>query len=234
MKCLLTVCLVALLQVAHAQSDPSQPYAFKNDRLGMPLADFQRDHAPTKIRVNINRSGGTPVWGEKTDPGARCTTESSAVTTCGYASTIVDTPANVSDSFVNGKLVEIRISFGAYQGTLDTLEGALRQKMGGASEVRAMKSNASLGSAMVWSNATSIAQLQPTMCMAHMGVYDTDANHTALDLDELLAGEYCVNGQSLSSSYSLLIFADKELAKAYIQRLADAAKASSDKAKGDL
>jgi hypothetical protein len=234
MKYFLAVCLAALLPTARAQSDKPDPYAFKDDRLGMKLMDFQKDHAPTKRRVNVNGSGGTPVWGTRTDPGAICKAITSSITSCGYASTIVGLPANVSDFFVDGKLAEIYVSIAHFPGPLESVVSALQIKMGVATEVQPKTFNSSVGPGLVWSDAMSVAQFQPAMCMAHQGGYDTDARHTELDLNELLAGEYCVSGQSLSSGYSLVIFADKALAKIYIQRLEAADKDASDKAKGDL
>jgi hypothetical protein len=200
-------------------------YTFKGDRLGMTLGDFKAEHHEPGVWVFA--AGGKKEW----NSALQCKAETSAITTCFYNTTIASIPANANETFIDGKLATISLSFTYGARYFSPVLEALNAKLGAAKWSVIPEGNAGPDRAVVWDNDISIAELQPHVCSSP-GAPSIEA--FSADVALMLQGKYCSHDQFLSYGYSRVLFVDKESASKLPARIAEGAAESRRKANGDL
>jgi hypothetical protein len=207
---------------SNSQSTESQsvPYGFRDDRLGMPIAQFKVKHPNPPTSSFPYR--------------ATCADAVKGVVWCTYGGASENIPAEIVAAFLDGKLaiiqvkpptrsgycfdptetyfdspsckpyVDLRESLTAHLGIGTTLEASNHK------ELRAMR----------WENSNSIAELQYHMC----GPWDGSSNGWPKAIQEILEGHYCGQGDSVSGMYVSMFYLDKEMSRTLAIRRGQEAK----------
>jgi hypothetical protein len=213
----LALILMARMPISSAQSSEgeSAPFGFRDDRLGMPLAQFKVKHPNPPTSTFPYRP--------------TCQDMAKGVVSCLYKDPLENIATDIDTMFLDGKLALIQVKPPTRSGDcfdptdayftsqlckpyVDLLE-VLTANLG--TGVTITSPNHKELRAMRWENSASVAELQYHMC----GPWGGDGNGWIKAIPEILEGHYCGQGDNLNGAYVAMFYLDKELGRALAIRL---------------
>jgi hypothetical protein len=241
------VAIALLIPAAiHAQTpaaNPSaEPYSFKDDRLGMSLEEFKKNHPDDGTWIIV--AGDTKQhWQEF----YKCKPIVPGIDHCQYGTTIASMPADSDDWFVDGKLTVISVKFDwsttGYLAAIDAMDGKLGPATWSVIPGGQPIASVSLTDrAVVWNNDQYIARIEPHLCGSEAMYYPGNeglgrADALLSDVTLMSQGHYCSGGlmpQVTMGTKSRVLFFDKNMSKEFSDRVAAAVGVAKKKSKGDI
>jgi hypothetical protein len=246
MNKLLPIASIALLHIsmlaAQSQSGQVQPYGFQDIHLGMVIAGFKIEHpAPVieKYGPSASPRAGQAACTGPTGSAAEKRALNDAkkgIVRCYYTETYLSVPLQVNVIFVDGNLAVIDIippgdhsscfdpaptggtalyfysaNCQQYPGLFQALTGTL-----GPGTALPVPEKQELH-ARRWATDISVAEFQNHMC----GPWDNTDRGWSKAISEVLAGQYCINGDSLSYRQTIMLYLDKERSRTLAMRFGE-------------
>ena len=172
-------------------------FAFKDDRLGMTLQEFETKHVSPGHWVSSLQTYVAGGWSALTDlnnrpkekgdwkwkPDLSCN-ESEGLSWCEYATTVATVPVRARATFVEQRLAVVMLSYSSAEPSSPRVEQALTDKFGPGARIAGSQTGLY---ALRWDNGISVVEFENLYC----GSTGTDLEVWSAEVTEIVRGVYC-------------------------------------------